>query len=111
MSLVDCYSIRACHCVLVRREYELQYKVVCCIRDVVNCQFTKSIVLPESCLHDSIMCGMVTDIDWDGTDEIILGTYGRRLLIYKSRMTQGPGVCTLCVHGGMISIYRRYLYF
>ena len=65
---------------------------MCCIRDVTNLQFNKSIVLPESFLHDSIMCGIVADIDWDGINEIILGTYGKRLLIYKCRTT-GPGVC------------------
>lgn len=67
------------------------------IRDVENFQFNKSIVLPESFLHDSIMCGIIADIDWDGVNEIILGTYGKRLLIYKCRMTQGSGVCVVCM--------------
>lgn len=70
--------------------------MVCFIRDVVNFQFNKSIVLPESFLHDSIMCGIVADVDWDGVNEIILGTYGKRLLIYKYKKTQRTGV-RVCV--------------
>ena len=61
------------------------------IRDIINCQFSKSIVLPKSCLYDSIMCATVADIDWDGVNEIMLGTYGKKLLIYKCKMT-GPGM-------------------
>ena len=68
---------------------------MCCIRDVVNFQFSKSIVLPESFLHDSVMCGTVADVDWDGINEIVLGTYGKRLLIYKWKTT-GPGVLSMC---------------
>ena len=64
---------------------------MCYIRDVANLQFNRSTVLPESFLHDSIMCGLVADVDWDGINEIILGTYGKRLLIYKCRTT-GSGV-------------------
>lgn len=57
------------------------------IRDIINYQFSKSTILPESSLHDSIMCAVVADIDWDGVNEIILGTYGKKLLIYKCKMT------------------------
>ena len=62
-------------------------------------QFSKSIVLPESFLHDSIMCGIVADIDWDGTNEIVLGPYGKRLLIYKHRTTGSLGmIMCVCIH-------------
>lgn len=67
---------------------------VCYIRDVVNLQFNKSIVLPDSSLHDSIMCAVVADVDWDGINEIVLGTYGKKLLIYKCKII-APGVCML----------------
>ena len=63
---------------------------MCSVRDIINYQFTKSTELPESCLYDSIMCAVVADIDWDGVNEIILGTYGKKLLIYKCKMT---GMC------------------
>ena len=59
------------------------------LRDVVNCQFKRPITLPESCHHDSIMCGLVADIDWDGVNEIVIGTYGKRLLVYKCTVTIG----------------------
>ncbi|XP_065921007.1 KICSTOR complex protein kaptin-like [Dysidea avara] len=55
--------------------------------DVIKYQFKKPITLPESCHHDSIMCGLVADIDWDGVNEIVIGTYGKRLLVYKCTMT------------------------
>jgi len=35
------------------------------------------------------MCGIVADIDWDGVNEIVIGTYGKRLLIYKCTMVIG----------------------
>ena len=27
--------------------------------------------------HDSILCAEVADIDWDGKNELILGTFGK----------------------------------
>ncbi|RUS17014.1 hypothetical protein BC937DRAFT_90532 [Endogone sp. FLAS-F59071] len=40
-------------------------------------------VLPESNQHDSVLCSHVLDVDWDGECELLVGTYGRQLLIYK----------------------------
>lgn len=34
-------------------------------------------------MHDSVTCVKVTDIDYDGSNEIIIGTYGQEILIYK----------------------------
>ena len=39
------------------------------------------------------MCGLVADIDWDGVNEIVIGTYGKRLLIYKCTTIIGITVC------------------
>jgi len=40
-------------------------------------------VLPGSEGYDCVTCGCVADIDMDGNNEIILGTYGQELLVYK----------------------------
>ncbi|KAL1924299.1 uncharacterized protein VTP21DRAFT_7334 [Calcarisporiella thermophila] len=44
---------------------------------------SKSVMLPQSTYHDSILCSHVLDFDYDGENEIFLGTYGRELLAYK----------------------------
>ncbi|XP_054708037.1 KICSTOR complex protein kaptin-like [Uloborus diversus] len=40
-------------------------------------------VLPKSGRYDSATCGLVADIDMDGENEILVGTYGQELLTYK----------------------------
>ncbi|KAI7868019.1 kaptin-like protein [Spinellus fusiger] len=44
---------------------------------------SRSRVLPQSHLYDSVLCSHVMDVDWDGEQEILIGTYGRQVLIYK----------------------------
>ncbi|NWI45127.1 KPTN protein, partial [Picathartes gymnocephalus] len=39
--------------------------------------------LPGSSGSDSVLCAKVTDVDFDGAAEILLGTYGQELLCYK----------------------------
>ena len=39
--------------------------------------FSKSLVLPDSYQHDSVLAAEVADVDWDGENEIILGTFGK----------------------------------
>jgi hypothetical protein len=39
--------------------------------------------LPLSGNFDSVLCSHVMDVDWDGEKEILIGTYGRQVLIYK----------------------------
>lgn len=33
--------------------------------------------LDKATEHDSILCAEVADIDWDGKNELILGTFGK----------------------------------
>lgn len=40
-------------------------------------------ILPESNKYDCATCGLISDIDMDGRNEILLGTYGQQLLVYK----------------------------
>ena len=39
--------------------------------------FSKPLVLPDSHKHDSVLCVELADVDWDGQDEIVLGTFGK----------------------------------
>ncbi|XP_006031502.1 KICSTOR complex protein kaptin [Alligator sinensis] len=57
-------------------------------RDVLRQGLGDQLVLPGSDQHDSVLCALVTDVDFDGAQEILLGTYGQELLCYKPR---GPG--------------------
>lgn len=50
------------------------------------------VVLPESNSYDSALCCLAADVDFDGQSEILIGTYGQELLIYK------------CVSQRMISV-------
>ena len=47
------------------------------------------VLLPQSDSHDSILCSHVADIDFDGRNEIILGTYGQTLLVYQGGQSNG----------------------
>ncbi|XP_059161076.1 KICSTOR complex protein kaptin-like isoform X2 [Physella acuta] len=51
--------------------------------DVINSGLSKSHTLPLSNSHDVVLCSCVVDIDFDGENEILLGTYGQVLLAYK----------------------------
>ncbi|XP_048474161.1 KICSTOR complex protein kaptin [Rhincodon typus] len=53
-------------------------------RDVLSNGLSDQAILPESDQYDSVLCAMVTDVDFDGVKEILLGTYGQELLCYKS---------------------------
>ena len=46
-------------------------------RNVLRDGFEHSVVLPSSQSHDSVLCSAVADVNWDGTNEILLGTYGK----------------------------------
>ena len=46
-------------------------------RDVGNSGFSKCIPLHQGNLFDSILCAEVADVNWDGRNEIVLGTFGK----------------------------------
>ncbi|KAL1933395.1 hypothetical protein VTP01DRAFT_7485 [Rhizomucor pusillus] len=54
-------------------------------RSVSRYGLVKSRVLPLSGDHDSVLCSHAIDVDWDGQREIIIGTYGRQVIIYKEK--------------------------
>jgi hypothetical protein len=43
----------------------------------------KSQILFRSDDYDVTTCAAVTDVDFDGEKEIVLGTFGQELLVYK----------------------------
>lgn len=57
-----------------------------CISSVPEVGLQNAVVLPESSHYDSVLCSHVMDVDWDGQNEIIIGTYGKQILIYKKGM-------------------------
>ncbi|CAO3702604.1 unnamed protein product [Rhizopus stolonifer] len=68
---------------------ELHLVVTCAIeqaivyRSIETNGLTTSRALPLSGNFDSVLCSHVMDVDWDGEKEILIGTYGRQVLIYK----------------------------
>lgn len=51
--------------------------------DVQNEGLSCGLALPKSDRHDSVLCVCTADLDWDGEQELIVATYGQRLLVYK----------------------------
>lgn len=48
-------------------------------------EFKYESFLPSSDRFDSVLCAHVADINLDGTNELLLGTYGQQVLIYSIR--------------------------
>ncbi|XP_077192633.1 KICSTOR complex protein kaptin isoform X5 [Paroedura picta] len=58
-------------------------------RNVLQSGLADQLVLPLSDQHDSVICALVTDVDFDREPEILLGTYGQELLCYKYILSDG----------------------
>ncbi|XP_061104139.1 KICSTOR complex protein kaptin isoform X2 [Conger conger] len=62
-------------------------------RDVLACGMSQPVCFHESDQYDSVLCALVTDLDFDGHREILLGTYGQELLCYKFQQSdRGQGL-------------------
>lgn len=59
-------------------------------RDVLTRGLGDQVTLPGSDQYDSVLCALVTDVDFDGAREILLGTYGQELLCYKYGSPDAP---------------------
>lgn len=74
---------------IAREDDELHLVVTCAIeqaivyRSIDTDGLSTSKTLPLSGNFDSVLCSHVMDVDWDGEKEILIGTYGRQVLIYK----------------------------
>ncbi|XP_063231166.1 KICSTOR complex protein kaptin-like [Bacillus rossius redtenbacheri] len=51
--------------------------------DVLNKGFSCVRVLVGSAQFDAVLCSLAADIDMDGQKEILIGTFGQELLVYK----------------------------
>lgn len=52
-------------------------------RDVLNNGLKDPLFLPDSHKFDAVLTGCILDIDFDGENEILIGTYGQEVLAYK----------------------------
>ncbi|XP_032244758.1 KICSTOR complex protein kaptin isoform X2 [Phoca vitulina] len=52
-------------------------------RDLLSRGLEDQLLLPGSDQFDSVLCGLVTDVDLDGRPEVLVATYGQELLCYK----------------------------
>lgn len=66
-------------------------------RNVLTHGLADQLTLPASDRHDSVLCALVTDIDFDGAPEILLGTYGQ--VGGGARQAAGGGLLLPCLHG------------
>lgn len=57
-------------------------------RNILENKFTDQLLLPDSDKFDCVMCACAVDIDFDGKNELLLGTYGQELLTYKFQALQ-----------------------
>lgn len=55
----------------------LNYWYFYCYRDVCYEGLDQPLLLPRSNEYDCVLCSYIADIDWDGENEIILGSYGQ----------------------------------
>ena len=46
-------------------------------RNILEKGFNDPLILPESDSYDTVLCATIMDIDFDGENEILLGTYGQ----------------------------------
>nr|KAG5688364.1 hypothetical protein BaRGS_032932 [Batillaria attramentaria] len=52
-------------------------------RNVLSSGLSEVLWLPESDQYDVALCSLAADIEFDGQNEILVGTYGQELLVYK----------------------------
>ena len=53
------------------------------LRNVTTQGFTNMVTLPESDEFDCVTCTCIADVNWDGNNEILLGTYGQVRFVLK----------------------------
>jgi hypothetical protein len=47
-----------------------------CLRNVLENNLRSAITLTDSNRHQAIVCALITDVNFDSKNEILLGTYG-----------------------------------
>ncbi|XP_039428362.1 LOW QUALITY PROTEIN: KICSTOR complex protein kaptin [Corvus cornix cornix] len=61
----------------------LSLREFCRSQAILRRGLAEPLELPGSSGSDAVVCAKVTDVDFDGAAEILLGTYGQELLCYK----------------------------
>ncbi|XP_025104068.1 KICSTOR complex protein kaptin-like isoform X2 [Pomacea canaliculata] len=61
-------------------------------RDVIGHGLSEVLWLPDSDRYDVALCSLAADIDFDGQNEILIGTYGQEVLVYKYFPTKEKSV-------------------
>lgn len=62
---------------IVMMVHEMKISLCNCFRNILYNGFSEPCSLQYSGQHDSVLCGLAADIDFDGNNEILLGTYGQ----------------------------------
>lgn len=52
-----------------------------CLRNVLKNDLRNAITLTDSNRHQAIVCALITDVNFDSKNEILLGTYGNVIYI------------------------------
>lgn len=55
--------------------YHLSFFFMC--RNIIDQGFQDPVVLADSSQYDAVLCVKIADIDFDGQNEILIGTYGQ----------------------------------
>uniref|UniRef100_A0A8B9R926 Kaptin, actin binding protein n=1 Tax=Astyanax mexicanus TaxID=7994 RepID=A0A8B9R926_ASTMX len=58
-------------------------------RNVEQNGMSKPVCLTDSDQCDAVLCALLIDLDFDGQQEVLLGTYGQDLLCYKFQQPNG----------------------
>ena len=66
--------------------------------------FSRSLILPDSHKHDSVLCVELADVDWDGQQEIILGTFGK---VYANNCLSQRDIIYLLGYPGVQTVNER----
>lgn len=65
------------------------------LRDLLNQGLEDQLLLPSSDQFDSVLCGLVTDVDLDGQPEVLVATYGQVGLEMSLSLFSVPAVTLL----------------
>lgn len=65
--------------------------------------------LAECSYHDSILASHVMDADWDGQNELLIGTYGRQLMVFKGLSSGQPPYSNVAYASSQASHLSQHL--
>lgn len=75
-------------------------------RDLLKRGLEDQLLLPSSDQFDSVLCGLVTDVDLDGQPEVLVATYGQVGLEMSPSLICVPAVTVLSLRDLDTSAHR-----